>query len=267
MQSEFAVSHSLTKYLQMKKPSEESTHLTRTSGSPLWVQFRDALRLKILTEDIAVNSQLPSEAELGTNFGISRIVVREGLSDLVRSGLIYKIRGKGTFVAARERDEDFVNMVLGHSDDMVRKGLSVKTKVLQQALRAVDDREARLLGLQSDSQVTYLERLRSVDGVNRLLVKTIIPADLAPDLHRTRLENKSLYETLRRQYGLRIVRAERWIEAVIPDIPTCVILELTQPEPLLRIESIAYSAGGRAIEHYMSLHRCSTSRLHFSTKL
>ena len=31
--------------------------------------------------------------------------MREALADLVRSGLIYKIRGQGTFVAARRRDD------------------------------------------------------------------------------------------------------------------------------------------------------------------
>ena len=85
------------------------------------------------------------------------------------------------------------------------------------------------------------------------------------DLHRTRLDNRSLYDLLRRQYGLRIVRAERWIDAVLPDAATQELLGLTAPEPLLRIESIAYSANGRPVEHYRALHRCQSSRLHVKT--
>ena len=87
----------------------------------------------------------------------------------------------------------------------------------------------------------------------------------APELHRIRLENRSLYDVLRRQYGLRIVRAERWIDAVLPDATTHALLQMAEPEPLLQIESIAYGSNGRPLEHYRALHRCRSSRLHVQT--
>lgn len=240
--------------------------LDRNASAPLWMQFRDSLRGRILQGELTVGSKLPTEAEFGEQFGISRIVVREALADLVRSGLIYKIRGQGAFVSARERDEDFVSTVLGFSDEMARKGRTVRTQVLQQELRAPTEHEAHQLALTGgDAQVVALRRLRSVDGELQLLVTTTVPADLAPGLHRTRLENRSLYDVLRRQYGLRIVRAERWIDAVLPDAETCELLGVSTQEPLLRIESIAYGANGRPLEHYQALHRCQASRIHVKT--
>jgi len=239
--------------------------LDRNSESPLWTQFRDTLRSLILKGELAVGAKLPTEAELGEQFGISRIVVREALADLVRNGLIYKIRGRGAFVSARERDEDFVSTVLGFSDEMERKGRTVRTQVLAQELRAPTETEAHALGLGDADPVIALKRLRSVDGELQLLVETAVPADLAPGLHRIKLENRSLYEVMRRQYGLRIVRAERWIDAVLPDETTRELLGMGAPEPLLRIESIATNANGRALEHYVALHRCKTSRLHVKT--
>jgi GntR family transcriptional regulator len=239
--------------------------LDRASGMPLWTQFRDSLRNVILSGDLAVGDKLPTEAELGEQFGISRIVVREALADLVRSGLIYKIRGQGAFVAAREREEDFVSTVLGFSDEMERKGLTVRTQVLSQEVRAASASEMQVMGLSAEDQVIALKRLRSVDNELRLLVETCVPADLAPGLHRVKLENRSLYDVLRRQYGLRIVRAERWIDAVLPDEATAELLGLTVPEPLLRIESLAFNHNGRVVEHYKALHRCKTSRLHVKT--
>lgn len=231
----------------------------------MWTQFRDAIRLQILQGALPIGAKLPSEAELGEQFGISRIVVREALADLVRNGLIYKIKGRGAFVSTRERDEDFVSTVLGFSDEMERKGRSVRTQILTQELRAPNELEARSLGLTAGALVVSLKRLRSVDGELRLLVETAVPADLAPGLHRTRLEDRSLYDVLRRQYGLRLVRAERWIDAVLPDAQTCELLALPQAEPLLRIESIAYGLQGRPVEYYRALHRCKSSRLHVQT--
>ena len=239
--------------------------LDRSASVPLWMQFRDVLRSRILGGEFEADARLPTEAEFGEQFSISRIVVREALADLVRSGLIYKIRGQGTFVAARRRDEDFISTVLGFSDEMERKGLTVRTQVLTQELRPPAAREAAALGLEDGGQVVALRRLRSVDNELRLLVETAVPADLAPGLHRARLENRSLYELLKRQYGLRVVRAERWIDAVIPDAVTKGLLGITIDEPLLRIESIGYGPTGRPLEHYLALHRCQASRLHVKT--
>lgn len=239
--------------------------LDRNSESPLWAQFRDTLRNQILQGQLAIGAKLPSEAELGEQFGISRIVVREALADLVRHGLIYKIKGRGAFVSPRERDEDFVSTVLGFADEMQRKGHSVRTQVLTQELRDATPQEASALSLPAGVQVVALKRLRSVNGELRLLVETTVPADLVPGLHRARLEDRSLYDVLRRQYGLRLTRAERWIDAVLPDADTRELLALPDLEPLLRIESIAYGANGRALEHYRALHRCKSSRLHVQT--
>ncbi|QVQ27754.1 GntR family transcriptional regulator [Achromobacter deleyi] len=239
--------------------------LDRNAGAPLWAQFRDVVRGKILQGELEVGAKLPTEAEFGEQYGISRIVVREALADLVRNGLIYKIRGQGAFVSARERDEDFVSTVLGFSDEMARKGRTVRTQVLVQELRAPTAQEAAALALSEGVAVVALKRLRSVDGELQLLVETAVPADLAPGLHRARLENRSLYDLLRRQYGLRIVRAERWIDAVAPDALTCELLGMASAEPLLRIESIAYGANGRPLEYYRALHRCKSSRLHVQT--
>ncbi|MCR2460716.1 UTRA domain-containing protein, partial [Salmonella enterica] len=87
------------------------------------------------------------------------------------------------------RDEDFVSTVLGFSDEMERKGRTVRTQVLLQELRAPSEREMTSLGLAEDAQVVALKRLRSVDGELQLLVETAVPADLAPGLNRTRLDN------------------------------------------------------------------------------
>ncbi|QRF57318.1 GntR family transcriptional regulator [Variovorax sp. UC122_21] len=249
----------------MNSPTLTAPALDRNSESPLWAQFRDLLRRQILQGELPIGAKLPSEAELGDQYGISRIVVREALADLVRNGLIYKIKGRGAFVASRERDDDFVSTVLGFSDEMERKGRSVRTQILTQELRLPTALEAGALGLTEDTQVVALKRLRSVDGELRLLVETVVPADMAPGLHRIRLEDRSLYDVLRRQYGLRPVRAERWIDAVLPDAQTCELLNLSAPEPLLRIESIAYGLNGRPLEHYLALHRSKSSRLHVQT--
>jgi GntR family transcriptional regulator len=52
---------------------------------------------------------------------------------------------------------------------------------------------------------------------------------------------------------------------VLADAQSSALLEITGHEPLLRIESVAFGANGRPLEHYSALHRCQSSRLHVQT--
>ena len=68
---------------------------------PAYQQVADQLRELILTGALATGDRLPTEAELTTNFGVSRSTVREALRLLASQGLITTLRGTtgGTFVA------------------------------------------------------------------------------------------------------------------------------------------------------------------------
>jgi len=54
----------------------------------------------ILSSDMQVGDRLPSERELGDQFGVSRTVVREAVRALVAKGVIEVRRGTGLQVAA-----------------------------------------------------------------------------------------------------------------------------------------------------------------------
>jgi len=240
--------------------------LDRSSELPLWVQLRNRLRDQIKSGKLGINAKLPTEAALCETFGVSRAVSREAMADLVRSGLAYRIKGSGAYTSSPQKDEDFISMAMGFSDEMASKGNIIKTQVLHQSSRAPNFHEATLLGISQTSEVTALRRLRSVDGVLRLLVNTVVPSSAAPGLHKIRLEDRSLYEVLRRQYGVHVARAERWIDTVLPDEEMSTLLKLDTLEPLLRIESVAFTKEGRAVEHYIAWHRCKDTRLHIRTQ-
>jgi DNA-binding GntR family transcriptional regulator len=74
--------------------------LNRLRGRPAYQQIADDIRSRILDGTLSEGDKLPSEAELMSDYGVSRIVVRMAVEILESEGLVTKRQGKGTFVRA-----------------------------------------------------------------------------------------------------------------------------------------------------------------------
>ena len=227
-------------------------------GIPLWSQLKSALVDQIVGKNLPEHARLPSEAELCARYGVSR----EALNQLVNERLIYKLQGKGAFVAGRRDEQDFVGTRVGFSGELADKQKVITRKVLRQTVEPADERVRRMLRLAEDEPLVAVDRVLSVDGVPRLLVRWRMPERLVPGLDRAPLHTRSLYETLSRRYGVVFDRAERWIEATSPTEPDARLLGVSVGTPLLGIESVAFSADGRPIEYYTALYRTDRARLH-----
>ncbi|MFI8962078.1 GntR family transcriptional regulator [Streptomyces sp. NPDC053493] len=68
------------------------------TGKSAYEQVAADLRAQITDGDLATGDQIPSEAELMTHYGVSRIVVRMAVDRLQSEGLVVKRQGVGTFV-------------------------------------------------------------------------------------------------------------------------------------------------------------------------
>ncbi|KAF1302107.1 substrate-binding domain-containing protein [Enterococcus saccharolyticus] len=67
-------------------------------NEPLYKQILRQLKQEILSGQRAINSQLPTEKELSEAYQVSRITSKRALTELEQAGLIYRVRGKGSFV-------------------------------------------------------------------------------------------------------------------------------------------------------------------------
>ncbi|SEB63157.1 GntR family transcriptional regulator [Paramicrobacterium humi] len=246
----------------MTSTSLREYRLDRNTEQPLWLQLSNALRTAIADDVLRPDQALPSEAELIDMYGVSRTVVREALAELVRRGLIYKIRAKGSFVSPPRRDLSFIGSTAGSLADLTAAGRNSSTQVLGQSEGEANEREAEALQISVGAPVARLKRLRSVDGSPWLLVETTLPLELFPGIAKANLENRSLYDHIRRHYGTEVAGADRWIQAVMPSASDAELLQLAKGEPALAIESIAWDSSETRFEYYQALHRSGSSRFY-----
>lgn len=68
---------------------------------PLYQKIVDAIREHIVSGELNSGDQVPTEAELSKQYGVSRITSKRALTELENEGLIYRVQGKGSFVRER----------------------------------------------------------------------------------------------------------------------------------------------------------------------
>jgi GntR family transcriptional regulator of arabinose operon len=76
------------------------------SSSPKYQLVKDYVLSQIKNNEISEDDRIPSESEFAKMLDISSITVRKALTDLVNEGVIYRVRGKGSFVANRNSAAD-----------------------------------------------------------------------------------------------------------------------------------------------------------------
>ena len=103
--------------------------LERDNPRPLYQQLRDILVDAIESGKWGPNEKIPSENNLSATYGLSRMTVRAVLTDLVKEGLLYRVQGKGTYVA--EKIRTLSPSYIGIREQLEKKGYEVETKVLE----------------------------------------------------------------------------------------------------------------------------------------
>ncbi|QBD82965.1 GntR family transcriptional regulator [Ktedonosporobacter rubrisoli] len=232
-----------------------------TSPMPKYYQVKERIARQIAQEIWMPGMLIPSEAELGQEFQVSRITIRRAISDLIHEGKLYTIQGKGTFVARPKLPERFVHRAFGIYEDLRRQGVSLHTQIVRQQLIPATPEIASRLGLSAGEEVMDLVRVRSVEDEKLLVSTTHIPRALCPDLHTIDLSSTSLYHVLQTRYGLKIARGVRSLEAVAAGQWEARQLDIALGSPLLLLDSIAYLADGRAFEYSRTFHRGDRARV------
>lgn len=73
--------------------------ISKDSSMPLHVQLLDDLRHKVVTGELKPHDMLPGELELVEALKVSRATLQRAWQSAQEEGLIYRVAGKGTFVA------------------------------------------------------------------------------------------------------------------------------------------------------------------------
>ncbi len=226
----------------------------KRSPVPLYSQLAELIKERIRHGDLRPGDQLPAERELAEQAGISRMTARQAIAYLVREGVLIVKHGSGTFVAEPKLTYDALHL-LGFTEEMMRRGAHVTSRVLVQDVVAPPPHVAENLALGTQDAVIQIDRLRLLDEAPLLLEASFIPAALCPGLEREDLATQSLYAVLMERYHLRLEHARQTLVAVLPSSYERQLLGVEPHTPMILLEGTTYLSTGAPVEYFKALYR------------
>lgn len=214
--------------------------IDKKSPIPVYFQLKNIILEKIKNSEYFEEGLIPSERELSDLLGISRMTVRQALSQLVNEGVLYREKGKGTFVSKRKIIQ---NNITSFSELVKRRGLIPSTEILYFNKDVNNHEIKKILDMEINESLYNLKRLR-LANLNPIGIEEVfLPEKFFTGIDKYDLTT-SLYSIIRDKYSLTISYIDNTIQAKNPTKDEKNLLKITSNKPVINIAGTACSADG-----------------------
>lgn len=223
---------------------------------------RDRVRdvLLDLVADMKPGEAIPSERDLCKELGVSRPTVRAAIDDLVRSGLLVREHGRGTFTGPHRVTQALASTT-GNSFYAPPAEGNWLSRVLEFGAAPAGARLAARLQLSPADPVLRVVRLRVVDDEPMAIERIHLPHALVDGLVPAEMVSGSFYRLLRERFNVDVRTAVQTIEPTVTDETEAELLGVPQYAPALLFERTTRDAGGRIVEFTRSIYRGDRYRI------
>ena len=242
------------------RPAAESAGmLTAPAFSPLYQQIKALILQSLQAAEWKPGESIPSEMDLAARFRVSQGTVRKAIDELASENLLVRRQGKGTFVATHAEQHvqyRFLSLIADAGDD---ESPAEREIVDFKRVRANAD-VARSLALRTGDAVFQVRRVLSFDGVPTILEDLWLPALTFKGLTAQAMASYqgATYAMFEIDFGVRMVRADEKLRAVLPDTQQAELLRIAAATPLLSVERTAYTYNDVPMELRRGLYRTDT---------
>ncbi|MCI8647191.1 MAG: GntR family transcriptional regulator [Firmicutes bacterium] len=222
-------------------------------------QIQKSIIRKIENGDYLPGERIHSERTMAAMYGVSRMTVQYALRELVKKGYLYRVRGSGTFVQKNVVDRMDLNYLSERGNSGItaivkNHGAKIASKVLTKGIITGKFFSYRL-GLEKDTEVYVLHRIRYGNDEPIAVEYTYVPAQLFPEMDEIDFETISLYDYMDSishmpknfMQKLQIIEASEKERGY---------LELEKREPVYYTELIGFDEEGTIVEYTESYTRC-----------
>lgn len=184
---------------------------------------------------------IDSESQLCELLKVSRMTVRKALDELVGESIVYKEKGRGTFVARKPKYAEF-QCGVAFTKEVLKRGMVPTTKDSTLELLQADEDLAKQLHIEIGDKIWKVTRVRCADNEPILYAVEYYVYALCNDL-TLNIVNKSIYNHLEDK-GITFAFLDQKLEAIICDKLIAPKLQVEVGHPLILMSLIAYMKNG-----------------------
>ncbi|PST48400.1 trehalose operon repressor [Bifidobacterium callitrichos] len=217
--------------------------------------YRD-LKERIEQEEYAYQSLLPSENELAARYDCSRNTVRRAIAQLASDGYVQSMHGRGvrTIYQPVEQAAFTVGGIESFKESVARNHRMASTEVLEFRHVIADAKLAARTGFEEGAPLTYILRLRLLDGEPLILDHNYFRSDIAKGLTED-IARASVYDYLEGELGIVITTSKRTMTVEKVTAQDRRYLDLKGYNCLAVITGQTYDDHGVQFEWTQSRHR------------
>ncbi|MCK5816605.1 MAG: GntR family transcriptional regulator [Candidatus Marinimicrobia bacterium] len=238
-----------------------SQDIDKNSFAPIYYQLQELLVGKIESGELKPGDKIPSENELADKYDISRNTAQKAIRALVNWGLAQRIQGKGTYVCNKTVTLS-ITASLSLTSEIIGLNKVPYSHILQAKVIEASLDIANKLGVEKDTKVYSIQRIRSVDDLPLMIQTSYIPVSYLPNLLKKNLEDKSLFGVIMHEYGIKIDKASETMRAVSVTKFEGEILQIPEFSPAFLLQRQTYLDDGRILEYAKTIVRGDKSKFH-----
>ena len=213
-----------------------------------------ALREWIDNGKYAPGEKISSEEEIGQMFGVSRITTRKAIDLLVEDDLVYRLHGKGTYVAENVQQRAGLTNIAKRMRDAKRVATRSKVDRIEISETDADQRSCIDLKLSTGARVLRTSYVRLFNGAPVCYAISYIPTEFGLSINSNDLRSDTPL-TLLEKSGIDPVSGHQLISATLADALVAGILDTNLGSPVLRIKQIVMDRTQTPIERFIVYYR------------
>lgn len=181
----------------------------RKNQEKLYIQI-----MRLLVDEIGrgtweIGDRIPSEDELAARFGVSKITIRQAISNLAADGYLMKVQGRGTFVAGNQPVVG-LTMKTGFTDGLFGRGVQETREVLERGEVEPPADVRTLLGI--EGPIYRIATRRLAEGVPVSSDESYVPAGLLPGIEGQDLGGFALLSAIQERGTRKVFKMRQTVE-------------------------------------------------------
>lgn len=228
--------------------------IDKNSSTPLYMQIQTSLLDAIQNGQYEPGAQVPSELEIASDYGVSRMTARKALDELVGKGILYRRKGKGTYVTDGVVSYGLSTM-LSFSRTLLARGYDVVTKVLVVDVIPASLEIVTKLQLNIDSKLIVVRRLRLIEGTPAAIHTAFLEHQVFEPILQYDLSQHSLLDAVQSISGTQIAYTKDTVQAGLMTPDEARLLHVEPKSPALRVEGVAYTSNAHPTRYSRAVYR------------